>query len=234
MLTFYLCFLAGGAVLPVFNYVIGFLSNGFGGDMHGDIDSNADFHGDIHTDLHGDIHTDLHSDLHHDIHLDHHLGDVHGGNASAPTDANGDGSFLSIGLIPTSLLSLSAFAVVFGTSGALMTLSEWNFIVTLLLSAGVGYLMAVIIQTIINSLKKAQTINSGISENELALYDGKIVDTILPGQYGTVSFSTLKNVLVSYPAKCADENIKLEAGKIVAVKEFKNGIFIVEPKNKYE
>ena len=51
---------------------------------------------------------------------------------------------------------------------------------------------------------------------------------------GTVSFLTLEKILVSYPAKCVDKNLKLETGIIVQAKEFKDGIFIVEPKNKYE
>jgi len=68
----------------------------------------------------------------------------------------------------------------------------------------------------------------------LLLYDGKIVDTILPGQLGSVSFTTLSNVLVTYPARCADESLKLASGKVVKVIDKKNGVFIVEPKNKYE
>jgi hypothetical protein len=66
------------------------------------------------------------------------------------------------------------------------------------------------------------------------MYDGKVVDTILPGQLGTVSFTTLKNISVSYPARCVDKDLKLSTGKIVKLTELREGIAIVEPKNKYE
>lgn len=199
MLTFYLCFLVGGVVLPLLNYLVGFFFQDFDGDLHSDLDTGADPHTEFDMDA----------------------------TTAVPP-------IFTVGLVPTSLLSLSTLAIVFGASGALMTIGKWNIILIFILASVYGYLSAVLIQTIINTLKKAQTVNNGVDENELAMYDGKVIDTILPGQYGTVSFSTLKNVLVSYPAKCVDENMRLETGRIVVVKEFQNGIFIVEPKNKYE
>ena len=115
-----------------------------------------------------------------------------------------------------------------------MSYSEKGKIITFIVALFTGYIASVIVQTIVKTLKKIQKRNYGIDENELLLYDGKVVDTILPGQLGTVSFTTLKDILVSYPARCSDEGLKLETGKIVKAKEIKNGIFIVEPKNKYE
>lgn len=228
MLTVYICFLAGGAVIPLFNSIMGFLSHGFDTHMDGDMSSGADLHS--------------HIGFEHDI--SGHLADGHdiaghiGGDGDTGTNMDsmdaGTGSVFSLGLLPTSLLSLSAFAVTFGASGALMTIGNLMFILTLVLAAVIGYISLVIVQTIINTLKKAQTVNGCVDEQELLLYDGRIVDTILPGQYGTVSFVTLHKERVSYPAKCSDKSLKLETGKIVKVKEFTNGIFIVEPKNKYE
>lgn len=207
MLTFYLCFLAGGVVLPLLNTVLGFFSDG--------IDSDTDV--DIDTEVGGDIQSATDADM--DI----------------DTDVGFDGEpILALSLLPTSLLSLSGLAIIFGATGALMTIGNWSKILTFILASIFGYLASVIIQTIIKTLKRIQTRSSVINENELLLYDGKIVDTILPGQLGTVSFLTLKNVLVSYPAKCDDSSLKLEPGRIVRAKEIVNGVFIVEPKNKYE
>lgn len=115
-----------------------------------------------------------------------------------------------------------------------MTYTGKGRTITIVAAVIAGYLASVIVQTIMKTLKRAQRRNEGVDENELLLYDGKVVDTILPGQLGTVSFTTLNNVLISYPARCADEKLKLETGRIVTVAEKKNGIFIVEPKNKYE
>ena len=209
MLTFYLCFLAGGVVLPLLNAIMGFFTGG--------IDSEAEV--DIDIDIGGDAQSASDAGAESDV--------------QAASGIDGE-SILAISLLPTSLLSISALAITFGTTGALMTIGNRGRILTFALAVIFGYLAAVIIQTILKTLKKVQTRSSGVNENELLLYDGKIVDTILPGQLGTVSFLTLKNVLVSYPAKCDDSSLKLEVGRMVRVKEFKNGVFIVEPKNKYE
>ncbi len=227
MLTFYLCFLAGGVVLPLFNAIMSFIS--------GNVDSDADM--DLDTEVGGDIQSasDLGADADAGTDLDVGPDADAGADVEVGADVGGEGeSLLAISLLPTSLLSLSALAIIFGAIGALMTMGNRNKILTFVLAAVFGYLASVIIQSIIKTLKKIQTRSSGINENELLLYDGRIVDTILPGQMGTVSFMTLKNVLVSYPAKCEDSNLKLEVGRIVRVKEYSNGVFIVEPKNKYE
>ena len=131
-------------------------------------------------------------------------------------------------------MSLSALAITFGAVGSVMTMTGRGSILTFVVAAITGYIAAVIVQTIIKTLKKIQKRNYGINENELLMYDGKVVDTILPGQLGTVSFTTLKDVHVSYPARCADEMLKLETGRLVKALEVNNGIFTVEPKNKYE
>ncbi|MGB8453137.1 MAG: hypothetical protein WCD89_12515 [Anaerocolumna sp.] len=205
MITIYLCFLAGGAVLPFVSFILGSLSDGIDTDVNADVDMHVDM--DTHVDL------DTHADL--DI----------------GTDAN---SIFSIGLIPSSLMSLSALAITFGAVGGIMSYDGKGKGITLAAASIAGYIASVIVQTIIKTLKRVQKNSYGIDENELLLYDGKVVDTILPGQLGTVSFTTLKDVMVSYPAKCIDKNVRLETGKIVKAVELKDGIFIVEAKNKYE
>ena len=191
MITMYLCFLAGGAVLPFISFLLGSLSDGIDADVNTDVNVDVDVDVDVDT-------------------------------------------IFSIGFLPTSLMSLSALAIAFGAVGAIMSLLGKGKIITFVVAAIAGYIASVLVQTIVKTLKKAQKSSDGINENELLLYDGKIIDTILPGQLGTVSFVTLKNLLVSYPARCSDERLKLETGKIVKVQEIKDGIFIVEPKNKYE
>jgi hypothetical protein len=210
MLTIYLCFLAGGVVLPFISFAMGFIS----GDS--DIDADADLNSGGHISSEHDISADT-------------------GAVFAGTDMmKGADSMLTIGLVPTSLLSLSALAIIFGAVGAFLTIAQKGKLLTLLLAAVFGYLASVIVQTLIKSLRKIQTNNSGVNENELLLYDGKIIDTVLPGQMGSVSFVTLKGERISYPAQCEDRSITLKTGRIVRAKEFKDGIFIVEPKNKYE
>ncbi len=222
MLTLYLCFLAGGMVFPLISFLFGFLGN----DVDADIDADMDISTDISVDTDFDIDADLDTDF-----------DTGGLDGSPETllDAGSDlHSVLSFGLLPTSFWSLSSLAITFGAVGSVMTLNGKSRVITLIIAIVTGYLASVVIQTLIKTLKKVQTRSYGINENELLLYDGKIIETILPGQLGTVSFVTLTDVRVSYPARCIDKDLRLETGRIVKAIEFKDGIFLVEPKNKYE
>lgn len=207
MLTMYLCFLAGGAVMPIISVIFGAFGNGTDVDVDTDMDVSAGT--DVEIGSAADAGTDL--------------------DFEAGTD-----TMFSLGLLPTSLMSLSALAITFGAVGGVMTYGNKGKIITFIIAAISGYIASVFVQTIIKTLKKAQQVSNVVDEKELVLYDGKVIDTILPGQLGSISFTTLKNVMVSYPAKCSDESLKLETGKIVRVQEIKNGIFIVVPKNKYE
>lgn len=227
METLYLCFMAGGAVLPIISAIGGALGG------HSDIDANADVHADIHADVHTDMHIDHHIDIggHHHIDIGHHDGDV--GGHSGDIDSHLD-SGLAIGLIPTSFIALSALSLVFGTVGELMTIGNKGKILTLVVALVSGYLASVIVQSTIKTLKRLQVRNYGVKENEVLAYDGTIIDTILPGAIGSVSFTTLKGVMVSFPARCVDKEAKVQAGKVVVVKELVDGICYVELKNKYE
>lgn len=213
MLTFYLCFLAGGIVLPLISFIMGSLSNGADAGLDTDVSMNSDLDIDPGVDANTGADTNLGPEVDPGV---------------------GSETMFSLGLIPTSFLSISALAIIFGAVGAIMTRAGNGKLLTLIIAALSGYFASVVVQTLIKSLKKIQTINYGIDEKELMLYDGKVIETILPDQLGAVSFVTLKNIRVSYPARCADKSLKLSSGKIVKVVEYKNGIFIVEPKNKYE
>lgn len=230
MVTFYLCFLAGGAVLPFLSVILGSL----GGGSDTDIDVSADTDIDIDTMLNSG------SDFDADPSVDADTGGISVGEE--PGTAFGTGgqpsleidSAFTIGFLPTSLMALSALAITFGAVGSIMLLSGKEKLITFVVSAITGYIASVVVQSIIKTLKKLQTRNYGINENELLMYEGKVIDTILPGQLGTVSFTTLKDVHVSYPARCADSSFRLAPGRVVKVLEIKNGVVIVEPKNKYE
>lgn len=236
MLTLYICFLAGGAVLPVTSFILGFINNLTDTDV--DVDTDIDADTDLDLDMDADIDTDIDTDISPDLDGDADL-DL---NSDADVDTDMDmvvgseliGSAFSLALYPTSLMSLSALAIVFGAIGSIMTLTGKGAILSFIVAVISGYLASITVQTILKTLKRVQTRNSAINEKELMLYDGKVVDTILPGQMGSVSFVSLSNIRVNYPARCADESLKLSTGRAVKVKEIKNGIMIVEPKNKYE
>ncbi|MDF2511172.1 MAG: hypothetical protein K0S04_1038 [Herbinix sp.] len=223
MMTIYLCFLAGGAVLPLISFAFGFL--GSGTDVDAGVDTSTDFNMDVDMDV--DVDANLDAAIHSEV------------DPSTAIGVDGDPgqgvfSMLAVGLVPTSAMALSTLAIVFGAVGSIMTYKGVAGIITFLVAIVIGYAAAVIVQSFIRTLKRIQVENTGVDEKELILYDGTVVDTILPGQLGSVSFLTLKNIRVSYPARCIDEEMRLPTGRVVRVIEIKNGIFIVEPKNKYE
>lgn len=230
MLTLYICFLAGGAVLPITSFLFGLINN----FMDADLDVDADFDGDVDAvDL--DVNTGPDFDAELDSALDLEAdSDIDTDIDSGVNVVSAANSALSIALYPSSLMSISTLAIVFGAIGSIMTMKGRGELITFIIAALLGYLASIIVQSILKTLKRVQTRNGTINENELMLYDGKVVDTILPGQTGSVSFVSLSNIRVTYPAKCADESLRLAAGRTVRVKEIKNGIVIVEPKNKYE
>ena len=226
MLTLYICFLAGGAVLPITSFLFGLINNFLDADVDVDADVDA-VDVDVNTGPDLDAELDTVSELEADSDIDT---DIDSG-ANVVGAAN---SALSIALFPSSLMSISTLAIVFGAIGSIMTMKGKGALITLIIAAVSGYLVSITVQSILKTLRRIQTRNGTINENELMLYDGKVVDTILPGQTGSVSFVSLSNIRVTYPAKCADESLRLAAGRTVRVKEIKNGIVIVEPKNKYE
>lgn len=262
MITFYLCFLAGGAVIPIVSFILGSLGNDVDTDTDMDVELDADIGTDFDADV--DIGADIDMDTDIDIGLDPDIGvdtdfDIGGdvdadislhtpvmdadpghvtghntGTGSAVGRGPETGSVFTLGLIPTSLMSLSALALTFGGVGGLLTYAIHSKVITFILALLAGYFASVVVQSLVKTLRKVQRRNEGVNENELLLYNGKVVDTILPGQLGTVSILTLSNILVSYPAKCADESLRLETGKVIRVLEMKDGILLVEPKNKYE
>lgn len=221
MMTVYLCFLAGGAVLPFLSFAFGFLGNG------SDVDTGTDFDASVDVDMDADLDGSLDAAFHSDV----STGTADGLEGDS---IQGTNSILALGLLPTSAMALSTWAIVFGAVGSIMTYKGVVETITLIVSIIIGYVASVIVQSFIRTLKRIQVEHTGIDEQELLLYEGTVVDTILPGQLGTVSFVTLKNIRVSYPARCADEDMRLPTGRVVKVIEIKNGIFIVEPKNKYE
>lgn len=231
MLTAYICFLAGGAVLPLLSFLFGLINNFMDADLDMDAspDAGTDMDIDGGPDIEADIDIEADADLDADFEIDANVKMNAGVNI-----ASGIESALSIAWFPSSLMSISTLAIVFGAIGSVMTLTGRGAIITFIIAAVSGYLASIIVQSILKTLKRIQHRNSAINENELMLYDGKVVETILPGQLGSVSFVSLSNIRVTYPARCADDSLRLATGRAVKVIEIKDGIVIVEPKNKYE
>lgn len=169
MLTLYICFLAGGAVLPITSFLFGLINNFLDADVDVDADVDA-VDVDVNTGPDLDAELDTVSELEADSDIDT---DIDSG-ANVVGAAN---SALSIALFPSSLMSISTLAIVFGAIGSIMTMKGKGALITLIIAAVSGYLVSITVQSILKTLRRIQTRNGTINENELMLYDGKVVDS---------------------------------------------------------
>lgn len=133
---------------------------------------------------------------------------------------------ISIGIVPISLLSLSMWSVVFGVLGLFLSKSL-DQTITLVVSTLVGYLFAVIVQTVLVKLKKVKN----LTENVESILDRKafVCNRIGKDSYGNVSFSKPDGSVVSFPAKSCDGS-EIQQGVEVDVTDFKSGVVYVKRK----
>lgn len=134
---------------------------------------------------------------------------------------------ISIGVVPVSLLSLSMWSTVFGALGLCLSryLSQTTATVV---AVTVGYLFAVVVQTIIIKLKKVKN----NTESTASILDRKatVCNTIKENGYGTVSFSKPDGSVVSFPSRSSD-GLEIQQGTEVTVDSFKNGVVFVKRKD---
>ena len=140
----------------------------------------------------------------------------------------------SIGLLPLSIHSICAGLLLFGTCGRLIYRGD-NLVLTNVISVAAGYVAAVIVHTFIKKLKKVE--NTTYSKEQLLLFDAKVVNTILPGSFGSISVSTFDGITNSFPAKAEDPHETIRQDEIVSIVRFERNVAIVKIKDlarKYE
>ena len=110
-----------------------------------------------------------------------------------------------------------------------------NLVLTNVISVAAGYVAAVIVHTFIKKLKKVE--NTTYSKEQLLLFDAKVVNTILPGSFGSISVSTFDGITNSFPAKAEDPHETIRQDEIVSIVRFERNVAIVKIKDlarKYE
>lgn len=141
----------------------------------------------------------------------------------------------SISILPVSMQSICAGLLIYGTIGKMIYNGENGLLVNVIGIAG-GYLVAIVVQTFIRRLKKVE--HTTHSKEQLLLYDGKVVNTILMGGFGSVSVTTLDGITGIYPAKAENKEEIIKQGTIVSIVRFENNTMIVKEKDelmkKYE
>lgn len=130
----------------------------------------------------------------------------------------------SICILPFSIQSICAGLLVFGAVGKMLLHKGVTF--CLIVAIIVGYLVAVLVQTMIHKLRKIE--NTTYSKEQLLLFDTKVVNTIKAGKFGSVSITTLDGITTSYPAKAKDPLIEIRQETKVQVLFFDKNVAIVE------
>lgn len=128
-----------------------------------------------------------------------------------------------IPLVPASLQSICAGLLVFGTVGKI-TFNGGNYLFANILAAVLGYVAALLIQMLINKLKKVE--HKPMSKEELSFCITRVTNTIKENSYGKVSVKT-DGGTISYPAKSLD-HAEIRQGAYVDIIKFEKNTAIVQ------
>lgn len=134
--------------------------------------------------------------------------------------------------LPFSVQSICAGLLVFGAAGKVLEGGALTTAVVVVIAVAIGYVVAVLVQTMIRRLKNVE--NTTYSTDELLLYDAKVVNTIVKGGFGSISITTNDGITTNYPAKAEDPNITIRQNSMVNVVEFQNNVAIVVEKDLLE
>lgn len=134
--------------------------------------------------------------------------------------------------LPFSVQSICAGLLVFGAAGKVLEGGVLATAAVIAIAVVFGYVVAVLVQTLIRRLKRVE--NTTYSTDELLLYDAKVVNTIVKGGFGSISITTNDGITTNYPAKAEDPDIVIRQNSLVNVVEFQNNVAIVAEKDLLE
>lgn len=136
---------------------------------------------------------------------------------------------VQLSLLPLSINSICAGLLVFGGIGYLMQKGSVMGILWInVIAVASGYLVAVIVQTMIRQLKRVE--HPAYKEEELLLSDAKVINRIPADGLGSVSIELPGSSSVSYPAKSYNQQM-IPQNTMVEVVEIQGGIVVARPKD---
>lgn len=136
------------------------------------------------------------------------------------------GDDLQLSLLPLSINSICAGLLIFGGAGWLLNYITGLTVLVVNIIAGVmGYIVAIVIQTMIKKLKRVE--NTTLSEDQLLLNKAKVINRIPEDGLGAISVELPNSSSVSYPAR-SSEGISIPQETIVEIIEINKGIAIVQ------
>ena len=137
--------------------------------------------------------------------------------------------------LPFSIHSICSGLLVFGAAGKVLQ-GKYTTVIVALISLGIGYIVSILVQTMIHRLKKVE--NTTYSTEQLMLYDATVVNTIVKGGFGSISITTADGITTNYPAKAEDPEVSIRQGTVVSLVSFEKNMAIVKKKvsleEKYE
>lgn len=136
-----------------------------------------------------------------------------------------DGADVDLWFLPLSANSIFGFLLFFGGSGRLLKYTGKSNTTIFLIACVIGYIAAIIIQSLIRKLKKIES--PSINVTDLLMYEGKVENEIAEQGFGSVSF-WIHDRVVTYPAKSFDGH-KISQEATVKVKEIQDqNVLVVE------
>lgn len=141
-----------------------------------------------------------------------------------------------IALLPISANSICGGLLLFGTLGLILQkATALELLIINIIAIAGGYFTGIMIQTMINKLKKVE--NPAMKEEELLLFDAMVINAIPEKSMGSISIEIPGSSSVSYPAKAMDGD-RINQNKQVIIDHFEKGIAFVRPidylEKKYE
>lgn len=127
--------------------------------------------------------------------------------------------------LPMSMQSICGGLLIFGTLGKLL-FHGGNMLFANIAAGAAGYLAALLIQYLINRLKKIE--HRPPTRDELALCEAKVTHTIVENGFGAVSIKT-ESGTVSYPAKSLKPEERILQGCFVDIIKFEKNVAVVQP-----
>lgn len=128
-----------------------------------------------------------------------------------------------LNFLPLSGVSICTGLITFGGIGLLFQ--------NAIIATAVCYAAAMAVQTVIRRLKRVK--NEAMNREELYLFDGKIINTVLPGGLGTVEFDNIKGIATTFVCRNEDRTKELRQNTIVKLVKLDGEVAVVRKKDDF-
>lgn len=134
-----------------------------------------------------------------------------------------------VSLLPVSVQGICAGLLVFGTAGRLFA-AEQPWWIALLAALILGCAGAVGVDTLTYHLKKTE--RTSHTAEELMAQGARVLNTIKPGNWGTVEITTPDGVTGVYTARAAGDTDRIKSGQKVRLLRFEGDAAVVDREEK--